>query len=196
MGTDEVGRGCLAGPVVSAAVAFYPGSDLIPGVYDSKAKSVKKREELYDLIFEQASAVGIGICTPDEIDQLNIREASLLSMVKAVDKIRECVDVDYILVDGNALPQQWSGMETQTIVKGDAKSHSIAAASIVAKVYRDRMMVELSSVTEGYACWAKNKGYATADHYAAIEEYGLTDQHRRSFDCSGGHGHKKRKAAS
>ncbi|MCH9715864.1 MAG: ribonuclease HII [Gammaproteobacteria bacterium] len=187
-GTDEVGRGCLAGPVVSAAVVFAPGSELIPGVYDSKAKSVKKREELYDLIFQQAVAVGVGMCTPEEIDQINIREASLLSMVKAVDSLHDQgVDVDYVLVDGNVMPSQWSSFPGKTLVKGDARSHSIAAASIVAKVHRDRMMAELGAVTEGYSCWAKNKGYATADHYEAIHAYGLTDHHRKSFNCSGGH---------
>jgi len=179
-GTDEVGRGCLAGPVVAVAVVFPPHMEAIPGVYDSKVVSQSRREALLETIYATA-AVGVGICTPQEIDNINIREASLLAMTKAVEALPRVPDV--VLVDGNVLPPSLP-CPGETLVKGDSRSHSIAAASIVAKVIRDRMMVELAMKTEGFHSWESNKGYPAPAHYAAIEEFGLTPHHRRSFKCT------------
>jgi ribonuclease HII len=179
-GTDEVGRGCLAGPVVAAAVVFAPGSELVVGVYDSKKLSHAKRKMLKQQIEETAMCVGVGQCSVREIDELNIRNASLLAMRRAIEALAS--SPDHVLVDGDAkIPDLQCS--SYCVVKGDSMSHSIAAASIVAKVVRDEAMEDLSRRVDGYACWAGNKGYATPSHYDAIEAVGLTEHHRTSFRC-------------
>lgn len=175
-GLDEAGRGCLAGPVVAAAVIFPP-STVIPGVADSKRLSPKVREELLQSIEDQALGVSIGVCSPQEIDRLNILHASLEAMRRATTNLRP--GPDFLLVDGNrCFPD--SPWPFETVVKGDDKSHVIAAASIVAKVTRDRMMREIHEEYPAYG-WDTNVGYPTRAHYAALEAHGSTPYHRQSF---------------
>lgn len=174
-GTDEAGRGPLAGPVVSAAVILPPGFDC-PGITDSKKLSEKKRDALFPLIEEKALAVGVGIADHEEIDRINILQASLLSMKRAVECLKPAPD--YLLIDGKFtidcdLPQE-------AIVKGDAKSISIAAASIIAKVTRDRIMAELSIRYPVYE-FHRHKGYPTKAHKAALRTHGPCPVHRKSF---------------
>ena len=175
VGIDEVGRGPLAGPVVAAAVGFPQGVE-IPPVNDSKKLSEEKREAL-DAAIRAVPGVRIAIAEiPVEvIDQINILRATHKAMKEAAEAIPEA---DYILVDG--LPVPGLPRESCNIVKGDAKSASIAAASIVAKVYRDRLMVELDKLYPGYGL-AENKGYGTAEHLRALKELGVTPIHRKSF---------------
>ena len=175
VGIDEVGRGPLAGPVVAAAVGFPQGA-MIPPVNDSKKLSEEKREVL-DAAIRAVPGVRIAIAEiPVEvIDQINILRATHKAMKEAAEAIPEA---DYILVDG--LPVPGLPRESCNIVKGDAKSASIAAASIVAKVYRDRLMVELDKLYPGYGL-AENKGYGTAEHLRALKELGVTPIHRKSF---------------
>ena len=175
VGIDEVGRGPLAGPVVAAAVGFPQGAE-IPPVNDSKKLSEEKREAL-DAAIRAVPGVRIAIAEiPVEvIDQINILRATHKAMKEAAEAIPEA---DYILVDG--LPVPGLPRESCNIVKGDAKSASIAAASIVAKVYRDRLMVELDKLYPGYGL-AENKGYGTAEHLRALKELGVTPIHRKSF---------------
>ena len=174
-GVDEAGRGPLAGPVTAAAVVLNP-ADIPPGLNDSKALSAAKRELLFDLIHAKAS-VAIGWASVAEIDALNIREAALLAMRRAVEGLGFVPDV--ALIDGNACPK---GLPCRgvTLVKGDAKSLSIAAASIIAKVARDRLMAGLAKAHPGYG-WEVNQGYPTAAHLAALQDMGVTPHHRRSF---------------
>ena len=174
-GVDEVGRGPLAGPVVAAAVGFPQGAE-IPPVNDSKKLSEEKREAL-DAAIRAVPGVRIAIAEiPVEvIDQINILRATHKAMKEAAEAIPEA---DYILVDG--LPVPGLPRESCNIVKGDAKSASIAAASIVAKVYRDRLMVELDKLYPGYGL-AENKGYGTAEHLRALKELGVSAIHRKSF---------------
>jgi len=175
-GLDEAGRGCLAGPVVAAAVIFPPGA-VIPGVADSKRLSKKVREALLAPIEDQALGVSIGVCSPQEIDRLNILHASLEAMRRATTNLRP--EPDFLLVDGNrCFPD--SSWPFETVVKGDDKSHVIAAASIVAKVTRDRMMREIHEEYPAYG-WDTNVGYPTKSHYAALEAHGSTPYHRQSF---------------
>lgn len=174
-GVDEAGRGPLAGPVVAAAVIFS-NTTFIPGIDDSKKLSVKKRETLFDEINNKALAVGVGIVDHQEIDKINILQAALKAMSAAVKSLN--VAPDLILIDGNK--SFYSETPTQTIVKGDQKSFSIAAASIIAKVTRDRMMIEYSDKYPGYL-WHQNKGYATQAHIAAIKKFGYSPLHRKSF---------------
>lgn len=174
-GVDEAGRGPLAGPVVAAAVILPETFDL-PGLTDSKQLSEKARERLYPLIRAQALAVGIGVARVEEIDRINILQATLRSMQRAVGRL--AVPADFLLIDGNvpvplALPQQ-------TLVKGDARSLSIAAASVVAKVVRDRIMCSLDRLHPGYGL-AGHKGYGSAAHRAAIATHGPSLCHRRTF---------------
>lgn len=174
-GVDEVGRGPLAGPVVCAAV-IMPLDDIIEGVDDSKRLSEKKREKLSRLILEKAVACRICLIEPEIIDKINILEATKLCMKNAVEGLE--IKPDFVLTDGNmtldiCVPQQ-------SIVKGDSLSYSIGAASIAAKVYRDNLMAELDKIYPAYG-FAKNKGYGTADHIAAIKEAGICAVHRRSF---------------
>ena len=174
-GVDEAGRGPLAGPVVAGACVLPQGL-VIEFLNDSKKLSEKKREALYDVITEKALFWGIGIATPEEIDEINILEASLLAMRRAVENAG--ITPDLLLVDGN----QTKGftLPTVAIVGGDAKSPSIAAASILAKVTRDRMMTELDSRYPGYGI-AGHKGYPTKAHKLAVYMKGPSPCHRRSF---------------
>lgn len=174
-GIDEAGRGPLAGPVVSAAV-ILPIGLVIEGLDDSKKLTEKKREKLFDIIKEQAIDVSVGIATEKEIDEQNILKATFLAMKRAVDRLS--VSPDYALVDGNRNPN--IGLPTTCIIKGDATSPSIAAASIIAKVTRDRMMIELDKEFPEYL-FKKHKGYGTKLHYEKIKEFGILDVHRRSF---------------
>jgi len=174
-GVDEAGRGPLAGPVV-AAVTIFDEQTIIPKINDSKKLSEKVREELYDEIIAQAISYGIGIVHQKEIDEINILQATLKAMQLAVAELT--VTPDLILVDGNKAFN--SKISTKTIVKGDSKSFSIAAASILAKVTRDRIMIAESKKHPEYL-WSKNKGYGTKEHRDAIVKYGITHLHRISF---------------
>ena len=176
-GTDEAGRGPLAGPVVAAAV-ILPDSCVIEGLDDSKKLTEKKREKLYDIIREQALAYAIVEISPEEIDSLNILRASLTAMQRAVAKVRETVSPAAVLIDGNQ--QADFGVPSFTVVKGDSISQSIAAASVLAKVYRDRLMMKLAEEYPVYGI-AKHKGYPTPEHKLAVYEHGPSPIHRRSF---------------
>jgi len=174
-GVDEAGRGPLAGPVVAAAV-ILDRKRMPKGLNDSKQLSEETREELYPQIMEMAVAVGVGEASVGEIDLVNIRQATHLAMARAVRALQ--VAAEFALVDGNdppALP-----CRCDTLVSGDARSLSIAAASIIAKVTRDRMMIKLHEEHPGY-CWLSNKGYGTPEHYAGLRLHGVTIHHRRSF---------------
>ena len=174
-GVDEVGRGPLAGPVTAAAVRLFPGK--VPqGLGDSKTLTARRREILFDAIMEMAE-VSIAHATVEEIDALNILRASHLAMTRALRRL--ATPPDYALIDGNLLPQ---GMpcEGEAIIKGDALSLSISAASIVAKVTRDRIMVDLAQQHPGYG-WDRNAGYPTKEHQMALLNLGVTAHHRRSF---------------
>ena len=174
-GVDEAGRGPLAGPVYAAAVILPDGLEEL-GINDSKKMTEKKREALFDIITENATAYGIGFATEKEIDEINILNATFLAMKRAVDAMG--VKPDLVLVDGNRKPV--TGYEEITLVKGDAKSISISAASILAKVSRDRYMKELAERHPEYK-FEQHKGYGTKLHYEMIEQYGILPDHRRSF---------------
>ncbi|HAP37066.1 MAG TPA: ribonuclease HII [Bacteroidetes bacterium] len=174
-GIDEAGRGPLAGPVVASAVIF-PQGVLIDGVNDSKKLTEKKREELFHYIHEKALAVGIGIVSHDVIDKINILQASFLAMNKALALLK--IKPQQLLVDGNFFRHE--SYPVENIIKGDSLSHSIAAASIIAKVTRDALMVELHELYPQYG-FAKHKGYGTKAHIEAIRQYGYSPIHRRSF---------------
>lgn len=174
-GVDEAGRGPLAGDVYAAAVVFREGT-VIEGINDSKKLSEKKRELLYDEIIASAEAWAVGTATAAEIDEMNILQATFLAMKRAVDGLS--VKPDLALVDGNRLPQL--GIETECLVKGDGTSASIAAASIIAKVSRDRYMCGLAEKYPEY-CFDKHKGYPTKLHYEKIREFGPSPVHRLSF---------------
>ena len=174
-GIDEVGRGPFAGPVYAAAV-ILPRDEEILYLNDSKKLSEKKREELYDVIMEKAVAVGIGWRDNNRIDEINILQATYEAMRDAVNNLK--IKPDMLLNDAVIIPM--IDIEQVGIEKGDAKSVSIAAASIVAKVTRDRYMTELDKEYPGYG-FAKNKGYGTAEHIRALKELGPTKVHRRSF---------------
>ncbi len=178
-GVDEVGRGPLAGVVVAAAVIFENENELPSGINDSKKLSGSKRENLYDAIIK-TSHYGIGMASVEEIDKINILNASKLAMIRAVSNLP--VKPHYILVDGNQPPDfnNLSKDKIIAIVKGDSKSISIAAASIIAKVTRDRLMTEISKDYPQYN-WQKNAGYGTKEHLSAIKQYGITIHHRKSF---------------
>ena len=174
-GVDEVGRGPLAGPVVAAAVIF-DNNTTIKKINDSKKLSEKVREELFVEIKEKAIAYEIGIIDNFEIDKINILQASLKAMKNACESLT--LQPDLILIDGNK--SFYSAVPTETIVKGDSKSQSIAAASILAKVTRDRIMTEFSKTFPEYN-WAKNKGYPTKEHRDAVKKFGATKYHRQTF---------------
>ena len=178
-GIDEAGRGPLAGPVVASAVVF-PKEILLDGINDSKKLSEKKREELFEQIFENAISVGVGIVSHEEIDALNILNATFEAMKRAVKKLS--VQPQHLLIDGNRFSE--SEIPFTTIVKGDAKCFSIAAASIIAKVTRDKIMKELHQQFPHYG-FAKHKGYPTKSHVEAIQKFGLSEFHRRSFVVKG-----------
>lgn len=174
-GIDEAGRGPLAGPVYAAAV-ILPKGHIIEGVNDSKKLSEKKREQLFDKILDECVSFGIGIADEKEIDEINILQATFLAMRRAVDNLN--VKPDIALIDGNKKPgldiEQWD------IVKGDSKSASISAASILAKVSRDRYMLEMAEKYPEYQ-FEKHKGYGTKLHYEMIEKYGVSPIHRKTF---------------
>ena len=174
-GIDEVGRGPLAGPVVAAAVILPPDCGILY-INDSKKLSEKKREELYPLIMEQALAVGIGQASPERIDEINILQATYEAMREAIHKLS--IRPDILLNDAVEIPEV--DIVQVPSIKGDAKSISIAAASIVAKVTRDRMMIEYDAAMPEYG-FASNKGYGTAAHIAALKANGPTEIHRKSF---------------
>lgn len=174
-GIDEVGRGPLAGPVVAGAV-ILPKDCHILYINDSKKLSEKKREELYDVIMDQAVAVGIGMVSPQRIDEINILQATYEAMREAISKLS--VTPDLLLNDAVTIPEV--SIKQVPIIKGDAKSISIGAASIVAKVTRDRLMVEYDKVMPEYG-FASNKGYGSSAHIEALKQYGPTPIHRRSF---------------
>lgn len=174
-GIDEAGRGPLAGPVVAAAVILPEGIEL-PGVNDSKKITEKKREVLFDFVKEHALAYGIGQASEQEIDEINILQATFLAMRRAVEALD--VPADFALVDGDRI--QGLGIPAETVIGGDGKVLSIAAASILAKVTRDRYMREMAQTYPEYG-FEKHKGYGTKAHYAAIEQYGICPLHRRTF---------------
>lgn len=174
-GVDEVGRGPLSGPVVSAAV-ILPKDVNILYINDSKKLTEAKREELYDIIMEKAIAVSVGLTTVDVIDDINILNATYESMISAIDRLE--VKADVILVDAVTIPR--INIQQEPIIKGDAKSISIAAASIIAKVYRDRLMKDYDTLFPEYK-FAKNKGYGTKEHVEALKTFGPCPIHRRSF---------------
>lgn len=174
-GVDEAGRGPLAGPVCAAAV-ILPDGLVIEGLDDSKKLTEKKRDALYDVICEEAIAYGIAFASVEEIEEMNILQATFLAMKRAVESLD--VKPDLALVDGNQKPPL--EIQARTLVKGDAKSPSIAAASILAKVTRDRLMTEIAEQYPEYE-FPKHKGYGTKLHYEKIMEHGISPVHRRSF---------------
>ena len=174
-GVDEAGRGPLAGPVCAAAVILNPDK-IIEGVNDSKKLSEKKREELFDIIKEKAVSYNIAWASVEEIEEINILNAAMLAMKRAVEGLK--IPADYALIDGNKTPDL--KIPCQAIVKGDATSMSIAAASILAKVSRDRLMREYAEKYPEYS-FEKHKGYGTKAHTEAIKKYGICEIHRPSF---------------
>ncbi|HET6649913.1 MAG TPA: ribonuclease HII [Candidatus Limnocylindria bacterium] len=178
VGADAVGVACLSGPVLAAAVAMPPFARRIPGVRDSKMLSRAQRERLFPLIIRRALAVGIGAASVAEIDRINIYHATNLAMRRAICRVEPR---DHVLIDGLRVHRLEDHVGSYTaIVRGDAKCYSIAAASIVAKVIRDRLMDRLATRHPFYG-WEHNAGYATATHRRGIEEHGITPFHRRSF---------------
>lgn len=182
-GVDEAGRGPLAGPVVVAG-AIFEKNVIIEGVTDSKQLTESEREEFFQIIQQRALAFHIEIIDHAQIDKINILQASLLGMRRCVEKMH--LQPDFVLIDGNmeAFPKShYYGSRQKAIVKGDSKSFTIAAASILAKVTRDRLMVEYDKIFPQYD-FAKHKGYPTPEHIAAIKQYGLSTIHRKTF-CAG-----------
>jgi len=176
MGLDEVGRGCLAGPVVAAGVILKPNTK-IPEINDSKQLSLPKREELSNEVQKKALCWHIDYCSTDEIADLNILWASLRAMEKCVENAD--LTPDYLLIDGNRYVDTL--IPHTCVVKGDARSASIAAASILAKVHRDKLMISLHDEYPDYG-WNTNVGYPTKQHYSALKENGYSPHHRRSFN--------------
>lgn len=174
-GIDEVGRGPLAGPVVAGAVILPKDCDILY-INDSKKLTAAKREELYDEIMEKAVAAGIGMVSPQRIDEINILQATYEAMREAISKLEPAPDI--LLNDAVTIPEVT--IPQVPIIKGDAKSISIGAASIIAKVTRDRLMVEYDQILPEYG-FASNKGYGSAEHIAALKKYGPSSIHRRSF---------------
>ena len=175
-GTDEAGRGCLSGPVVAAAV-ILPKDFSHPLLNDSKQLSEKNREILKPIIEEQALAFAVSFIYQDEVDELNVLQASITAMHRAIEALK--VTPEFIIVDGNKF-RNYKEIPHETIVKGDAKFLSIAAASVLAKTYRDTYMEKIHQEFVMYN-WQKNKGYPTKEHRAAIREYGATIHHRKTF---------------
>ena len=174
-GVDEAGRGPLAGPVCAAAV-ILPQGLVIEGLNDSKKLSEKKREMLYDKVTENALAWSVAFASEAEIDEINILQATFLAMKRAVESLG--IKADYALIDGNRMPPL--GIDGETVIKGDSLSMSIAAASIIAKVTRDRLMLEIDKEYPQYL-FSQHKGYGTALHYEMLEKHGISPVHRRSF---------------
>jgi ribonuclease HII len=175
-GLDEVGRGPLAGPVVAAAVVLPPGAGVIRGVRDSKALTALQRERVGRLIRRRALAWALGAASVREIDRYNIRGATALAFSRALSRLR--CPVDYVLLDGTELPEL--GRPHEALVDGDARCQSIAAASVLAKLVRDRLMTNLGRRHPAFG-WEHNKGYGTPDHLAALDARGPTRHHRTSF---------------
>ncbi len=175
-GVDEAGRGPLAGPVYAAAV-ILPKNHIVEGVNDSKKLSEKKRELLFERIINECVCYSVGTASEKEIDEINILQATFLAMKRAVDGLE--IVPQLALVDGNKAPNL-DASDVETIVKGDAKSASIACASIIAKVSRDRYMLEMAKKYPQYQ-FEKHKGYGTKLHYEMIEKYGICDIHRKTF---------------
>ena len=175
-GVDEVGRGPLIGPVVTACVVL-PHDFVLEGLTDSKKLTEKKREQFYDYIMEHAVCVKIGMCSPERIDEINIYQASREAMIEAIEKVAKEIPLEHVLVD--AMPLDID-IDTTSIIKGDAKSITIAAASVIAKVTRDRMMIELDHKYPMYG-FGKHKGYPTKQHLEAIETYGLIEGYRKTY---------------
>ena len=176
VGTDEAGRGCLAGPVVAAAVILPPDFSHA-FLNDSKQLSEKKRQELRPIIEENAISFAVSFVMQDEIDEINILQASITAMHRAIDGLK--IIPEFIIVDGNKF-RKYQQIPHQTIVKGDSKYLSIAAASILAKTYRDDYMEKIHQEFPAYF-WSKNKGYPTVEHRNSIREFGATIHHRKSF---------------
>lgn len=183
-GIDEAGRGPWVGPVVAGAVVFLNKNiepELLQNLNDSKKLSAAKREKLYDLLLSEEKkgkiCCGIGMASAQEIDELNILQATFLAMSRAAEKLR--IKPQFALIDGNRLPKQFL-CQTACYISGDARSYSIAAASILAKVYRDRLLKELAQKYPFYG-FEKNAGYGTKDHIAGIREHGLISEHRKSY---------------
>jgi ribonuclease HII len=174
-GVDEVGRGCLAGPVVAGAVVLHPDRH-IPGICDSKLVAPAEREQLYDRILKNAISWAVAAADPEEIDRINIHQASLRAMQRAILALGPLPDI--VLVDAFRVPEL--PMAQRSVPHGDRRCSAIAAASIVAKVTRDRMMMELHARDPRYG-FDRHKGYATADHLAAVARFGYSTVHRRSF---------------
>ncbi|WP_294705549.1 ribonuclease HII [uncultured Fusobacterium sp.] len=180
IGVDEAGRGPLAGPVVAAAAKLKNYSEALQEINDSKKLTEKKREKLFDIILENFE-IGIGIATPEEIDEINILNATFLAMRRALKDLEKKIEIDdaLILVDGNFKIREYFGNQ-EPVIKGDAKSLSIAAASIIAKVTRDRLMLEESKNYPEYQ-FEKHKGYGTKAHRTVLLQKGPTPIHRKSF---------------
>ncbi len=183
-GIDEAGRGPWVGPVVAGAVVFLNKNiepELLQNLNDSKKLSAAKREKLYDLLLSEEKkgkiCCGIGMASAQEIDELNILQATFLAMSRAAEKLS--IKPQFALIDGNRLPKQFL-CQTACYISGDARSYSIAAASILAKVYRDRLLKELAQKYPFYG-FEKNAGYGTKDHIAGIREHGLISEHRKSY---------------
>lgn len=178
-GVDEAGRGPLVGAVVAGAVVLDPNNP-IEGLKDSKKLTAARREYLYEQIMEKAKAWGIGEASPAEIDEINILQATMLAMRRAIEDLATRLGAwpDKALIDGNRCPEL--PIAAEAIIKGDAKEPAISAASIVAKVTRDRQMLSLHELHPEYG-FAQHMGYPTEAHFAALQQYGACDQHRRSF---------------
>ena len=178
-GCDEAGRGCIAGPVVAAAVILPRGMDF-PEFDDSKKLTEKQREKLRVKVLENATAYGVGVVSAEEIDEINILNASFLAMHRAIDQLK--IRPELLLIDGNRF-NKYHDIKHQCIVGGDAKYQAIAAASILAKTTRDHIMEELDTQYPNYN-WKKNKGYPTIEHKNAVAEFGMSPYHRKTFNMS------------
>ena len=178
-GCDEAGRGCIAGPVVAAAVILPRGMDF-PEFDDSKKLSEKQREKLRIKVLDNAAAYGVGIVSAEEIDEINILNASFLAMHRAIDQLK--IRPELLLIDGNRF-NPYKDIKHQCIVGGDAKYQAIAAASILAKTTRDHIMEELDNQYPKYN-WKQNKGYPTIEHKNAVAEFGMSPYHRKTFNMS------------
>ena len=178
-GCDEAGRGCIAGPVVAAAVILPRDMDF-PEFDDSKKLTEKQREKLRVTVLENAAAYGIGIVSAEEIDEINILNASFLAMHRAIDQLK--IRPELLLIDGNRF-NKYHDIKHQCIVGGDAKYQSIAAASILAKTTRDHIMQDLDNQYPAYN-WKQNKGYPTIEHKNAVAEHGMSPYHRKTFNMS------------
>ena len=178
-GCDEAGRGCIAGPVVAAAVILPRDMDF-PEFDDSKKLTEKQREKLRVKVLENAAAYGIGIVSAEEIDEINILNASFLAMHRAIDQLK--IRPELLLIDGNRF-NKYHDIKHQCIVGGDAKYQSIAAASILAKTTRDHIMEELDNQYPSYN-WKQNKGYPTIEHKNAVAQFGMSPYHRKTFNMS------------